>query len=713
MTNVAISALPAATTSDPTDLIPIVQSGTTKKLTNAQLFANPALAAGTVTKVAAAATDITNKSYVDSQIAGLNAQVPCDYGTTGTLTATYNNGTAGVGATLTASANGVLAMDGGAPTVGMRILVKDQTTTLQNGVYTVTNVGSASTAWVLTRATDYDATSEINAGDGFYINNGTVNKNTIWVEQTPAPVTVGTTAITFLQFSSTGLPKQPYAPNTAMYASSATQLTLGTLPVAAGGTGATTASTARTSLGAAASGANTDITSVALTTGTVSTTPAAAIDLANKSYVDTQIAGLNAQVPCAYGTTAALSATYVNGTAGVGATLTATANGVLTLDGGSPSVTMRILVKDQASNVQNGVYVVTSVGSASTPWVLTRATDYDQTSEINAGDGFYINNGTVNKNTIWVEQTPAPVNIGTSAIVFSQFGAGGATGLPKQPYTTNAALYANSTTSLTLGTLPVAGGGTGATTAGAARTSLGAAASGANTDITSVTLTSGTISATPAAATNITNKLYVDSLVNGLNAQIPCNYATTAPYTAVYNNNTTGVGATLTNTVNGVLTPDGVAAVAGQRILVKDQVNQFQNGAYVVTDPGSAATKFVLTRGTDYDQTAEINAGDGFYITSGATLANTIWVEQTAAPIAVGTTPITFSQFGGGSGGSAIKQPYANNGAVYANSTSTLTTGTLPITGGGTGATTASAALNNLGGVSTGKAIAMAIVFGG
>lgn len=247
MSNVAISALPAASSATSADLIPIVQSGTTQKLTNSQLFANPALAAGTVAKTASASTDIANKNYVDSQIAGLNAQTPCQYGTTGVLTVTYSNGTAGVGATLTATANGALSLDGGAPTVGMRILVKNQTTTFQNGVYVVADAGSVSTPFILSRAADYDQTSEINAGDGFYVDNGTVNKNTIWVQQTPAPVTVGTTAITFLQFGaggSTGLPKQPYTPNTALYASSATALTLGVLPAAAGGTSVSSVGTA-------------------------------------------------------------------------------------------------------------------------------------------------------------------------------------------------------------------------------------------------------------------------------------------------------------------------------------------------------------------------------------------------------------------------------------------------------------------------------------
>jgi hypothetical protein len=110
------------------------------------------------------------------------------------------------------------------------------------------------------------------------------------------------------------------------------------------------------------------------------------------------------------------------------------------------------------------VYVVADAGSAGTPFILSRAADYDQTSEINAGDGFYVDNGTTNKNTIWVQQTPAPVTVGTTAITFLQFGAGGSTGLPKQPYTPNTALYASSATALSLGVLPVAAGGTGAST---------------------------------------------------------------------------------------------------------------------------------------------------------------------------------------------------------------------------------------------------------
>jgi hypothetical protein len=63
-------------------------------------------------------------------------------------------------------------------------------------------------------------------------------------------------------------------------------------------------------------------------------------------------------------------------------------------------------------------------------------------------------------------------------------------------------------------------------------------------------------------------------------------------------------------------------------------------------------------------------------------------------------------------GGGTGLASFTSGGAVYSTSTSALTTGTLPITAGGTGATTAATALSNLGGVTTGKSIAMAMIFG-
>ena len=86
----------------------------------------------------------------------------------------------------------------------MRVLIKNETNTAYNGVYTVTNVGSGSTAWVLTRATDFDTAGsgvdQIDKGDFFLVTSGTANANTSWVQQTPLPIIVGTTGIVFTQF---------------------------------------------------------------------------------------------------------------------------------------------------------------------------------------------------------------------------------------------------------------------------------------------------------------------------------------------------------------------------------------------------------------------------------------------------------------------------------------------------------------------------------
>jgi hypothetical protein len=305
---------------------------------------------------------------------------------------------------------------------------------------------------------------------------------------------------------------------------------------------------------------------------------------------------------------------------------------------------MRILVKDQTTTFQNGAYVVTTAGSASVPYVLTRAVDYDTTAEINAGDAFYVDNGTVNNNTTWVQQSSAPVTVGTTPITFLQFGTGGSTGLPKQPYTTNTALYADSATTLTLGVLPIAAGGTNAITAAAARTSLGTAASGANTDITSIALTTGTISTTPTLNPQIVNKLYVDSVINGLNAQTPVAYASTGNLTVTYDNGTAGVGATLTSTAVGSFYIDGNIGNLGDRILVKNQTATTQNGVYTVTTAGGVGIPYVLTRATDYDTPSEIQMGDGFYVNRGATLANTVWVQNSNVTT-IGTNALTFIQF--------------------------------------------------------------------
>jgi hypothetical protein len=214
-----------------------------------------------------------------------------------------------------------------------------------------------------------------------------------------------------------------------------------------------------------------NITTANITAGTISTTPTNNTDIVNKQYADAIASGIHFHEAVGYATTAALPAvTYNNGTGGVGATLTANANGALTVDGYtfvSPADNgTRILIKNQADGAQNGVYTLTQAGNSSpgAPFILTRATDFDSVGtgvdQIDEGDFFLVTGGTANVNTAWVQQTPPPITIGTTAIVFQQFSAPitytAGTGLSESPsYTFNIANIGTAGTYGTASQVPV------------------------------------------------------------------------------------------------------------------------------------------------------------------------------------------------------------------------------------------------------------------
>lgn len=154
------------------------------------------------------ATDAATKNYVDAVKTGLDVKDSVRVATTANLTATYANGTSGVGATLTNSGTqAAITIDSIVLSAGDRILVKDQTTGLQNGIYVVTTVGTASTNWVLTRATDTDSNSpvvEVGPGMFTFVEEGTVNADNGFVCTNNGAITIGTTAITWVQFSGAG-----------------------------------------------------------------------------------------------------------------------------------------------------------------------------------------------------------------------------------------------------------------------------------------------------------------------------------------------------------------------------------------------------------------------------------------------------------------------------------------------------------------------------
>ena len=143
---------------------------------------------------------LVNKTYVDSVANGLDVKASVRVATTANLSATYNNGNG----TLTASSNGAISIDGVSLSVDDRVLVKDQSTGAQNGFYKVTTVGSGGAAFVLTRTPDADAASELTAGAFTFVEEGTANADNGYVLSTDGAITLGTTAITFEQFSGAG-----------------------------------------------------------------------------------------------------------------------------------------------------------------------------------------------------------------------------------------------------------------------------------------------------------------------------------------------------------------------------------------------------------------------------------------------------------------------------------------------------------------------------
>lgn len=154
------------------------------------------------------ATDAATKNYVDAVKTGLDVKDSVRAATTANLTSTYSNGTSGVGATLTNSGTqAALVIDGVTLATNDRVLIKDQTTGFQNGIYVVTNTGSVSTNWVLTRATDTDSNSptvEVGPGMFVFVEEGTSNADNGFVCTTNGAITIGTTAISWAQFSGAG-----------------------------------------------------------------------------------------------------------------------------------------------------------------------------------------------------------------------------------------------------------------------------------------------------------------------------------------------------------------------------------------------------------------------------------------------------------------------------------------------------------------------------
>lgn len=129
--------------------------------------------------------------------------------------------------------------------------------------------------------------------------------------------------------------------------------------------------------------------------------------------------------------------------------------------------------------------------------------------------------------------------------------------------------------------------------------------------------------ADPTGAQDAATKAYVDATAQGLDFKQSVRAATTANLAAL----------------SGTLTVDGVALVNGDRVLVKNQTTQTQNGIYIVSSGA-------WTRAADFDSSADASPGSFVFVEEGTTQADTSWVLSTNGPITLNTTNLTFTQFG-------------------------------------------------------------------
>jgi hypothetical protein len=415
----------------------------------------------------------------------------------------------------------------------------------------------------------------------------------------------------------------------------------------------------------------TSATLAGLTSVTLTQDPTLALQAATKQYVDTQVsAGIHFHQPVRVEAPTNLTATYNNGTAGVGATLTnAGAQAALVIDGVTLSVADRVLISQQTTQTENGIYVVTSVGSVSTNWVLTRSSDADtyvsaSPAGLSEGSTVFVQQGTTNSGTTNTCNTVGTITFGVTNITFAEissaqiYSAGtgltltgtqfslttpvattlGGTGLTTFG-ATNRALFSSGTTTLTAGTLPVAAGGTGQTSYTDGQLLVGRTSDG---ELVKATLTAGTsISVSNGAGSiTVTNTApdQVVSLTGGGTTVITGSY----PNFNITSNDqfvgtVTSVGGTGTVsgiTLTGTVTSTGNLTLGGT--LSVDLASATVTGTLPVANGGTGATTLstgAVLVGNGTSAVSSVSPGTASNV---LTSNGSAWVSQ--APPAAGVT---------------------------------------------------------------------------
>ncbi len=329
--------------------------------------------------------------------------------------------------------------------------------------------------------------------------------------------------------------------------------------------------------------------------------------ISTTGYVDTAvanaIAGVNPAVTVQVATAAILpnSPVYFNGVSGIGATITDGGIGAtshaLVVDGYTPILNDRILVKNEASGgglgaAKNGVYFVSTLGVAGvTPWVITRALDYDQPSDINNTGAIPVINGTVNALTQWVISTKV-TTVGTDAITYTEFSVNPTTLLSNS--LTSANVFVGNASNVATGV--AVGGDLTATNAGAFTVAkiAGTTVSGTTGTVNSVFSTSPTL-VTPtlgaATATSI-NKMAITAPTSSSTLAVADGKTFTASNTITLTG-TDGVSANVTSLKTKTIgfSATGTLATGQQGAYVVFPVAGTISGWSIVANAGTATVK--------------------------------------------------------------------------------------------------------------------------